>query len=379
MTKKTEVMPKFMVDRDYKNSDYVVALRAIIRKSSKGSKAKDMRRLCKNVLLALFTLCTYRWGSVANRKGAFIACGTVEDLDQVAADISREADEDENDVKAVLELFKQAKILVQREDAAWWCPMWVSMQSPDYVGEFYEKILDNLKSAKSGKGGKMSFCEQQEFIVASMCRAVTGRSTGAVEDVIKAWAADYVAANGDKATTTRDWAIYCQNDDVPGKWGGYCDEHPIIQQPSTTSKKRRGKTVKPVDVLADDFMDEPVPAIPETAQPEPVQPVMVADEPTETEPEPDQYSGMSDDEPVQSAPENLCEFTPQEPEDWMLAEMADGQQPDNDPAPDPDPIQPVTDDTTDADEDGYLDALVADDNEPGAPCVAGDPAFGELA
>lgn len=375
MTKKTEVMPKFMVDRDYKNSDYVVALRAIIRKSSKGSKAKDMRRLCKNVLLALFTLCTYRWGSVANRKGAFIACGTVEDLDQVAADISREADEDENDVKAVLELFKQAKILVQREDAAWWCPMWVSMQSPDYVCEFYEKILDNLKSAKSSKGGKMTFREQEEFVTASMCRAVTGRSTGAVEDAIKAWAADYVAAHGAEASTTQGWAIYCQDNNVPGKWEAYCDEHPIIQQPSTTGKKR--KTVKPVDVLADDFDDEPAPA-----QPEPVQPVVAAAEP-EQEPDPDQYSGMgTDDWQAQAAmPETPYEFEPQEPEDWMLEAMADGQQPDDDPAPDPDPepIQPVQDEPTDADEAGYLDALVADDNEPGVPCIAGDPAFGELA
>lgn len=372
MARKTETMPKFMLDRDFKNSDYMVALRAIVRKTVKGSKIKDMRRLCKNVLFALLTLCTYRWTSVENRKGAFIACGIVEDLDQVAADLSCEADEDEDDVMAVLELFIQAGILAQREDSVWWCPMWVSMQSPDYVCEFYEKILDNLKSAKSSKGGKMTFREQEEFVTASMCRAVTGRSTGAVEDAIKAWAADYVAAHGAEASTTQGWAIYCQDNNVPGKWEAYCDEHPIIQQPSTTGKKR--KTVKPVDVLADDFDDEPAPAQPELVQP------VVADEPAEPEPEPDQYSGMGADDwqaQAQAPAPDLYEEEPEEPEDWML-ENADSF---NDaPAPAPDPIQPepAQDEPTDADEAGYLDALVADDNEPGVPCIAGGPQYGEL-
>lgn len=379
MARKTETMPKFMLDRDFKNSDYMVALRAIVRKTVKGSKIKDMRRLCKNVLFALLTLCTYRWTSVENRKGAFIACGIVEDLDQVAADLSCEADEDEDDVMAVLELFIQAGILAQREDSVWWCPMWVSMQSPDYVCEFYEKILDNLKSAKSSKGGKMTFKEQQEFIVASMCRLVSGPGTDAINEAIKQWAADYVAAHGNEATTAREWAIYCENDDVPGKWEKYCDEHPVAAK-SSTGKKRRGKTVKPVDVLADDFDDDKAaPAIPTPAQPEPVQPVVAAD----VEPDPDQYSGMGcDDWQAQAQPETMCEFEPEEPEDWMLenADNFDAKPvPVPAPAPDPEPIQPAPDDSTDADEDGYLAALVADSNEPGVPCIAGDPAFGELA
>lgn len=377
MMKKTEKMLKFMVSRDYKNSDYMVALWAIVRKAAKGSKAKDMRRLCKVVLDALFTLCTYRWTSVDNRKGAFVVRGIAEGLDQVAADISREADEGEGDVMAVLELFEQAKIIVQREDDAWWCPFWVEMQSPAYVCELHESILDNLKSAKSSKGGKMPYKEQQEFIVASMCRAVSSIGTGSIKGTIRQWAADYVAAHGDEATTAREWAVYCESHDVPGEWAAYCAENCTAMQPFTTSKKRRGKAAKPVDVLADDFMDEPVPAIPAPVQPAPVQPVV---EP-EQEPDPDQYSGMGgDDWQAQEQPEAPFDFEPQEPEDWMLEAMADGQPTDADPAPapDPDPIQPAQDDATDADEDGYLAALVADSNEPGVPCVAGDPAFGEL-
>ena len=379
--KKAETMPSYMTPADLLDSDYVTALWTVIRAKYKGDKADDLFGKCMAVLSVMACTCTQRWDKTTNRKGAFVACGIAEDLDQIAEGFSRKLRMNEKVVKVILELCAQVGIIAKREDAVWWCPMWVSSQSPAYVCELYSSILDNLKSAKSSKGGKMPYKEQQEFITASMCRAVTGRCTAAVEEAIKAWAAEYVAAHGAEATTARDWAIYCESHDVPGAWAAYCAENCTAMQPpaSATSKKRRGKTVKPVDVVADDFGDdEPAAAIPETAQPEPipVQPVVPAD----VEPAPDQYSGMGDDEPVQAMPETPYEFEPQEPEDWMLEAMADGQQPDDDPAPvpDPEPIQPATDDTTDADEAGYLDALVADVNEPGVPCVAGDPAFGEL-
>ena len=379
MAKKKETMGKFMVSADFLDSDFMVALWAVIRQKHKGNKAKDLFGRCAAVLLVLFSNCAKHWDKAANRKGAFVACGVAEDLDQVAEAIACKVRMGEGDVMEALELFVQAKIIAQREDDVWWCPMWVSMQSPAYACELYEAVLDNLKSAKSNRGGKMTFKEQQEFIVASMCRLVSGPGTDAINEAIKQWAADYVAAHGNEATTAREWAIYCENDDVPGKWEKYCDEHPVAAK-SSTGKKRRGKTVKPVDVLADDFDDDKAaPAIPTPAQPEPVQPVVAAD----VEPDPDQYSGMGcDDWQAQAQPETMCEFEPEEPEDWMLenADNFDAKPvPVPAPAPDPEPIQPAPDDSTDADEDGYLAALVADSNEPGVPCIAGDPAFGELA
>lgn len=379
MAKKKETMGKFMVSADFLDSDFMVALWAVIRQKHKGNKAKDLFGRCAAVLLVLFSNCAKHWDKAANRKGAFVACGVAEDLDQVAEAIACKVRMGEGDVMEALELFVQAKIIAQREDDVWWCPMWVSMQSPAYACELYETVLDNLKSAKSNRGGKMTFKEQQEFIVASMCRLVSGPGTDAINEAIKQWAADYVAAHGNEATTAREWAIYCENDDVPGKWEKYCDEHPVAAK-SSTGKKRRGKTVKPVDVLADDFDDDKAaPAIPTPAQPEPVQPVVAAD----VEPDPDQYSGMGcDDWQAQAQPETMCEFEPEEPEDWMLenADNFDAKPvPVPAPAPDPEPIQPAPDDSTDADEDGYLAALVADSNEPGVPCIAGDPAFGELA
>lgn len=383
--KKAETMPSFMTPADLLDSDYITALWTIIRAKYKGDKADDLFGKCVAVLSVMACTCTQRWDKTTNRKGAFIACGIAEDLGQIAEGFARKLRMNEKVVMVILELCKQVGIIAQREDDVWWCPMWVTFQSPAYVCELYETILDNLKSAKSGKGGKMPYKEQQEFIVASMCRTVSSIGTGSIKETIRQWAADYVTAHGDEATTAREWAIYCESHDVPGEWAAYCAGNcTAMQSPaSTTSKKRRGKTVKPVDVLADDFMDEPVPAIPETAQPEPVQPVMVADEPTETEPEPDQYSGMGcDDWQAQAQPETMCEFEPEEPEDWMLenADNFDAKPvPVPAPAPDPEPIQPAPDDSTDADEDGYLAALVADSNEPGVPCIAGDPAFGELA
>ena len=382
MAKKKETMGKFMVSADFLDSDFMVALWAVIRQKHKGNKAKDLFGRCAAVLLVLFSNCAKHWDKAANRKGAFVACGVAEDLDQVAEAIACKVRMGEGDVMEALELFVQAKIIAQREDDVWWCPMWVSMQSPAYACELYETVLDNLKSAKSNRGGKMTFKEQQEFIVASMCRLVSGPGTDAINEAIKQWAADYVAAHGNEATAAREWAIYCESRDVPGEWAAYCAGNCAALEPSaSTGKKRRGKAVKAVDVVADDFNDEPTPT---PSQPEPVQPVVPAD----VEPDPDQYSGMGDDDcQAQEQPPapDLYETEPEEPEDWMLAAMADGlpadvPAPAPAPAPDPDPIQPepAQDDTTDADEDGYLDALVADDNEPGAPCVAGDPAFGEL-
>lgn len=382
MTKKKETMGKFMVSADFLDSDFMVALWAVIRQKHKGNKAKDLFGRCAAVLLVLFSNCAKHWDKAANRKGAFVACGVAENLDQVAEAIACKVRMGEGDVMEVLELFVQAKIIAQREDDVWWCPMWVSMQSPAYACELYETVLDNLKSAKSNRGGKMTFKEQQEFIVASMCRLVSGPGTDAINEAIKQWAADYVAAHGNEATTAREWAIYCESRDVPGEWAAYCAGNCAALEPSasTTGKKRKGKTAKPVDVLADDFNDESAPAIPETAQPEPipVQPVVPAD----VEPAPDQYSGMGGDDwqaqaQAQAPAPDLYEEEPEEPEDWML-ENADSFNDAPAPDPDPEPIQPATDDTTDADEAGYLDALVADDNEPGVPCIAGDPAFGEL-
>lgn len=370
--KKAETMPSFLTPADLLDSDYVTALWTVIRAKYKGGKADDLFGKCMAVLSVMACTCTQRWDKTTNRKGAFFACGIAEDLDQIAEGFSRKLRMNEKVVKVILELCAQVGIIAKREDAVWWCPMWVSSQSPAYVCELYETILDNLKSAKSGKGGKMPYKEQQEFIVASMCRTVSSIGTGSIKETIRQWAADYVAAHGDEATTAREWAVYCESHDVPGEWAAYCAGNCTAMQPpaSTTSKKRRGKTVKPVDVAADDFYDEPTLA----------QPVVPAD----VEPDPDQYSGMGcDDWQAQAQPETMCEFEPEEPEDWMLenADNFDAKPvPVPAPAPDPDPIQPepAQDDTTDADEDGYLDALVADDNEPGAPCVAGDPAFGEL-